>query len=118
MAGPITIKRRPMAVRKKPDAAGSTDAGAPSGATEAEGISAADEETEAAPVFVSAPVPTRGGHASSTATSICAMLALVTLLVFLFIIFLQWTEMRDLNQLIPRPVQISMILPILPFARL
>lgn len=98
MAVPITIKKRSVTLKAKPTVAAKP--AEPEETTEA----VEEEDTGDAPVFLSKPKPTggSGGSAPSKATALAAVLALIATLIFLFIILLQWTELREVSQLLPQ----------------
>ena len=99
MGAPITIKKRSVTIKKSKPVAG-TKSAEPEEVTEA----ADSEDIEDAPVFVSKPTPTggKGKTAPSTFTAVAAICALIATLIFLFVILIQWTELRELGQLFPQ----------------
>ncbi len=106
MSPPITIKKR--SVKLKPNAAQASKPAEPQEPTEAEENTTAGDEENDAPVFVSKPQPTgrSANIASSTAMSVAAVFALIATLILLFVILLQWTELRELLQLFPQGLAI------------
>lgn len=98
MAPPITIKKRSVTLKSRPTvAAKPAETEEPTEASDA-------EEAGDAPVFLSKPTPTggKGASAPSTATAVAAILAVIATLIFLFIILIQWTELREVLQLFPQ----------------
>ncbi len=108
MAQPITIKKRQMTIKRK--VGPGSQASNTTGATEAEAPEQ-DGSAPAGPTMVHPPMPTQGARAKQTAIAVSAILALLTCLMFTFILFLQWTELRELERLIPQAVPISMVTP-------
>ncbi len=99
MAQPITIKKKKLTVKSK---AAQTVATAPSAeATEA-------PTAEATPMEAAAPVeaaPVAATPAKQPSYTFFAILAIITLLMFIGIAAIQWTEWSYLQPAFPHPIQ-------------